>query len=85
MKQESKDVILKVITEWVQYEVRANWDVCGDDLIRYFTNILRNMGFTSPTIVGALRNAADEIENDIIDMALYKDKDENKLDYGTTN
>lgn len=85
MKQESKDVILKVITEWVQYEVRANWDVCGDDLIRYFTNILRNMGFTSPTIVGALRNAADEIENDISDMALYKDKDENNLDYGTTN
>lgn len=82
MKQESKDVILKVITEWVQYEVRANWDVCGDDLIRYFTSILRNMGFTSPTIVDALRNAADEIEND---MALYKDKDENKLDYGTTN
>lgn len=85
MKQESKDVILKVITEWVQYEVRANWDVCGDDLIRYFTNILRNMGFTSITIVEALRNAADEIENDISDMALYKDKDENKLDYGTTN
>lgn len=82
MKQESKDVILKVITEFVQYEVRANWDVCGDDLIRYFTSILRNVGFTSPTIVDALRNAADEIEND---MALYKDKDENKLDYGTTN
>lgn len=82
MKQESKDVILKVITEFVQYEVRANWDVCGDDLIRYFTSILRNIGFTSPTIVDALRNAADEIEND---MALYKDKDENKLDYGTTN
>lgn len=82
MKQESKDVILKVITELVQYEVRANWDVCGDDLIRYFTSILRNMGFTSPTIVDALRNAADEIEND---MALYKDKDENKIDYGTTN
>ena len=82
MKQESKDVILKVITEFVQYEVRANWDVCGDDLIRYFTSILRNIGFTSPTIVEALRNAADEIEND---MALYKDKDENKLDYGTTN
>lgn len=82
MKQESKDVILKVITEWVQYEVRANWDVCGDDLIRYFTGILRNMGFTSPTIADALRNVADEIEND---MALYKDKDENKLDYGTTN
>ena len=57
-------------------------DVCGDDLIRYFTSILRNMGFTSTTIVDALRNAADEIEND---MALYKDKDENKLDYGTTN
>lgn len=85
MKQESKDVILKVITEWVQYEVRANWDVCGDDLIRYFTNILRNMGFTSPTIVDALRNVADEIENDMSDMTLYKDKDENKLDYGTTN
>ena len=82
MKQESKDVILKVITEFVQYEVRANCDVCGDDLIRYFTSILRNMGFTSPTIVDALRNAADEIEND---MALYKDKDESKLDYGTTN
>ena len=82
MKQESKDVILKVITEFVQYEVRANWDVCGDDLIRYFTSIPRNIGFTSPTIVDALRNAADEIEND---MALYKDKDENKLDYGTTN
>ena len=82
MKKESKDVILKVITEFVQYEVRANWDVCGDDLIRYFTSILRNIGFTSPTIVDALRNAADEIEND---MALYKDKDENKLDYGTTN
>lgn len=85
MKQESKDVILKVITEWVQYEVRANWDVCGDDLIRYFTNILRNMGFTSPTIVDTLRNVADEIENDMSDMTLYKDKDENKLDYGTTN
>lgn len=82
MKQESKDVILKVITEFVQYEVRANLDVCGDDLIRYFTSILRNIGFTSTTIVDALRNAADEIEND---MVLYKDKDENKLDYGTTN
>lgn len=85
MKQESKDVILKVITEWVQYEVRANWDVCGDDLIRYFTNILRNMGFTSPSIVGALRSVAYEIENNMSDMTLYKNKDENNLDYGTTN
>lgn len=82
MKQESKDIILKVITEWVQYEVRMNWDASGDDLMRYFTNILRNMGFASSTIVNVLRDTADEIEHD---MTLYNDNDENELDYGTTN
>lgn len=43
------------------------------------------MGFTSPSIVGALRSVAYEIENNMSDMTLYKNKDENNLDYGTTN
>lgn len=81
MKQDNRDVVLKVITEWTQYETIMNWDVGCDEIIRQLTCILKGMTFSTQNITLALREVADEIDED---MELYNDKNE-RLDYGTTN
>lgn len=81
MKQENNDVVLKVITEWNQYEARMNFDVSGDELVRVFANMMRSMTYTSYTVMESLRNAADEIEEE---MKLYNDINKDD-DYGTAN
>lgn len=81
MKQENNDVVLKVITEWNQYEARMNFDVSGDELVRVFANMMRSMTYTSYTVMESLRAAADEIEEE---MKLYNDIN-NDDDYGTAN
>lgn len=81
MKQENNDVVLKVITEWNQYEARMNFDVSGDELVRVFANMMRSMTYTSYTVMESLRIAADEIEEE---MKLYNDINKDD-DYGTAN
>lgn len=81
MKQENNDIVLKVTTEWNQYEARMNFDTSGEDLVRVFASIMKAMTFTNYTIMESLREIADEYEND---MKYYNEinKDE---DYGTTD
>ena len=81
MKQETNDVVLKVITEWNKYEARMNFDTSGEDLVRVFASMMKAMTFSNYTIMESLREIADEYEND---MKFYNgiNKDE---DYGTTD
>ena len=81
MKQETNDIVLKVITEWNQYEARMNFDTSGEDLVRVFASMMKAMTFSNYTIMESLREIADEYEND---MKFYNEinKDE---DYGTTD
>lgn len=81
MKQETNDVVLKVITEWNQYEARMNFDTSGEDLVRVFASMMKAMTFSNYTIMESLREIADEYEND---MKFYNEinKDE---EYGTTD
>ena len=81
MKQETNDVVLKIITEWNQYEARMNFDTSGEDLVRVFASMMKAMTFSNYTIMESLRGIADEYEND---MKFYNEinKDE---DYGTTD
>lgn len=81
MKQETNDVVLKVITEWNQYEARMNFDVSGDELVRVFASMMKAMTFSDYTIMESLRAIADEYEDD---MKYYKDVN-NDEDYGTTD
>lgn len=82
MKQETNDIVLKVLTEWNQYEVRMNFDTIGDELIRSFVNIMRSMTFPSVGIMNALRDVADEIEDE---MKTYNNEENDELDYGATD
>lgn len=81
MKQETNDVVLKVITEWNQYEARMNFDTSGEDLVRVFASMMKAMTFSNYTIMESLREIADEYEND---MKFYNEinKDE---EYDTTD
>lgn len=81
MKQETNDVVLKVITEWNQYEARMNFDVSGDELVRVFASMMKAMTFSDYTIMESLRAIADEYEDD---MKYYKSVN-NDEDYGTTD
>lgn len=83
MKQDSKDIVLNVTTEWEQYEVRLNFDVSGDDLVNKFANIMRAMSFPTPVIIDSLRKVAEDFEED---MKIYNNEN-NFLDneYGTTD
>lgn len=83
MKQDSKDIVLNVTTEWEQYEVRLNFDVSGDDLVNKFANIMRAMTFPTPVIIDSLRKVAEDFEED---MKIYNNEN-NFLDneYGTTD
>lgn len=81
MKQTDNDVVLKVSTEYEQYQINLNWDVNGFDLVRHFANIMRGMTFATPTIIQSLREVADDMEED---MRLNNDNNES-LRYGTTN
>lgn len=81
MKQETNDIILNITTEWEAFTVRLNWDSDSSTIIRHFANLMRNMTFTTQSVVDSLREIADEFEND---MKNYNDKNE-ILDYGATN
>lgn len=83
MKQDSKDIVLNVTTEWEQYEVRLNFDVSGDDLVNKFANIMRAMTFPTSVIIDSLRKVAEDFEED---MKIYNNEN-NFLDneYGTTD
>lgn len=83
MKQDSKDIVLNVTTEWEQYEVRLNFDVSGDDLVNKFANIMRAMTFPTPVIIDSLRKVVEDFEED---MKIYNNEN-NFLDneYGTTD
>ena len=81
MKQENNDVVLKVITEWNQYEARMNFDTSGDELVRTFASIMKAMTFSNYTIMESLRVIADEYEDD---MKFYN-KMKNEENYGATD
>lgn len=81
MKQETNDIVLKVLTEWNQYEVRMNFDTGGTELVRHFANIMRSMTYTSNTVMDSLREIADEIEEE---MKYYKEINSD-TEYGTTD
>lgn len=83
MKQDSKDIVLNVTTEWEQYEVRLNFDVSGDDLVNKFANIMRAMTFPTSVIIDSLRKVAEDFEED----TNFYNNENNFLDneYGTTD
>ena len=81
MKQETNDVVLKIITEWNQYEARMNFDTSGEDLVRVFASMMKAMTFSNYTIMESLREIADEYEND---MKFYNEINKEE-DYGTTD
>lgn len=81
MKQENNDVVLKVITEWNQYEARMNFDTSGDELVRTFASMMKAMTFSNYTIMESLRVVADEYEDD---MKFYKEMKKEE-EYGTTD
>lgn len=82
MRQDSNDIIIKVITEWEQYEVRLNFDTGGTDLIRHFTNIMKGMTFSSNSIISSLKEVANEMEED---MQYYNENKEEEDEYATTD
>lgn len=83
MKQDSKDIVLNVTTEWEQYEVRLNFDASGDDLVNKFANIMRAMTFPTSVIIDSLRKVAEDFEED----TKFYNNENNFLDneYGTTD
>lgn len=65
MKQDTKDIVVKVLTEWNQYEVRMNFDTDSTEIINNFINIMRAMTFSSNSIMNSLREVADDIESEM--------------------
>jgi hypothetical protein len=82
MKQESADIVLKVLSEWNQYEVRMNYDTECTEIIRNFINILRSLTFASTSIMRSLREVADEIEDE---MEIYNKEKNEDLEYGSAD
>lgn len=80
MKQDTNDIVIAITTEWERFEARLNWDA-GGEMIRHFANMMRSMTFATSTIIDALRETADDLEND---MKLYNDENE-ILEDGTTD
>jgi hypothetical protein len=74
MKQDTKDIVVKVLTEWNQYEVRMNFDTDSTELISNFINIMRAMTFSSNSIMNSLREVADDIESE---MKFYNNNEKN--------
>ena len=81
MKQDTNDVVIKIITEWNQYEARMNYDTSGDELVRVFASMMKAMTFTNSTIIDSLRAVADEYEGEI----KYYNEINKDEDYGTTD
>lgn len=66
MEQSTEDMfIINVTTGQEQIEVKLSSDCNCDELVHHFANIMRMMTFTSSTIIDALRNTAEELENDL--------------------
>lgn len=66
MEQLTEDMfIINVTTGQEQIEVKLSSDCNCDELVHHFANIMRMMTFTSSTIIDALRNTAEELENDL--------------------
>lgn len=82
MKQDSKDVVLKLITEWNQYEFRMNFDVSGNEFLSHVASLMRNMTFPTSVIINSLREVADELEEDANSVEKYVINDE---EYGATD
>lgn len=83
MKKENKDIVIKVQTEWDEYNVSVNFDTDCHDMIRHYCNMLRGMTFTTYSIVKSLREVADDIEYDM--KLCNKYNDNNCVDYGTAD
>lgn len=82
MRQDNNDIIIKVITEWEQYEVRLNFDTGGTDLIRHFANMMKGMTFSSSAIISSLKEVANEMDED---MQYYNENKEEENEYATTD
>lgn len=82
MKQDTKDIVVKVLTEWNQYEVRMNFDADSTEVINNFINIMRAMTFSSNSIMNSLREVADDIESE---MKFYNNEKNNELVYDTAD
>lgn len=66
MEQSTEDMfIINVTTGQEQIEVKLSSDCNCDELVHHFASIMRMMTFTSSTIINALRNTAEELENDL--------------------
>lgn len=82
MKQDTKDIVVKVLTEWNQYEVRMNFDTDSTEIINNFINIMRAMTFSSNSIMNSLREVADDIESE---MKFYNNEKNDEIVYDTTD
>lgn len=82
MKQDTKDIVVKVLTEWNQYEVRMNFDTDSTEIINNFINIMRAMTFSSNSIMNSLREVADDIESE---MKFYNNEKNDKIVYDTAD
>jgi hypothetical protein len=82
MKQDTKDIVVKVLTEWNQYEVRMNFDTDSTELISNFINIMRAMTFSSNSIMNSLREVADDIESE---MKFYNNEKNDEIVYDTAD
>lgn len=63
MEKETNDIVVKILTELTEYEVRMKEDVNCVDFIHTISNLLELMTFTRGTIVRSLREVADEMED----------------------
>lgn len=82
MKQDTKDIVVKVLTEWNQYEVRMNFDTDSTEIINNFINIMRAMTFSSNSIMNSLREVADDIESE---MKFYNNEKNDEIIYDTAD
>lgn len=82
MKQDTNDIVVKVLTEWNQYEVRMNFDTDSTEMINNFINIMRAMTFSSNSIMNSLREVADGIEDE---MKFYNNDKNVEIEYATTD
>lgn len=82
MKQDSKDIVISAATEWTQYEVRMNFDSDCREVVHQMATLLKSMTFTTGSIINALRDVADDLEEDVKCYTKYNLTEE---DYGTTD
>lgn len=82
MKQDNNDIVIKTTTEWIQYEIRMNFDSDCKEVVQQMATLLKSMTFSTSSIVDALRDVADDMEEDIKLYVKYNLTDE---DYDTTD